>query len=527
MLVPVEYKGVSKWVRVPKVEEVFNFSEFLQGVLAKFNLSGFTALMLKDSAGVEVDSDIFDELLKSSQVSFKAFTEDCNDNSFGDSSEGSSLTDWSPSRASHGSSPSSDSTIILESTKARRKRLIEGPPDSSSARDIVNAALHSKPDGDQIIKEYEKTKSLSDGTRRRMINMLVADMVESHGRIPPVNIRSTYALGITTLFPNLKDPDSKNGYEHFYDHQSGSGYLAWRLKTVQRNSAQEIKKSRSSFQDGPKTHRSMHSPVRQLSGDECNEAISVMRHSSDTTLVQDKMRATFQKRQKVVQDPATASTVLDLFPRFLDTPGLIDQDFNMLFGDEVTGKFLAKWPTFFKPRIIAECKNLPQSVHVDDLLLSAQQESDDGVWDCEVAAICLLLHLLPPTSKGKKSAKISATDAAVRLVKFLKVGRSMETFLKETGPAQPFLLCVGERKNSIQNFYIILDQKAIPSKTQTGVAAFDELFKAHFAFAVSYDEALCNFYTFIQTTVYGIDVGSVKESPRVKEIRARFLHSSF
>ncbi|CAL8373461.1 unnamed protein product [Gadus morhua 'NCC'] len=67
MLVPVEYKGVSKWVRVPKVEEVFSFSEFLQGVLAKFNLSGFTALMLKDSAGVEVDSDIFDELLKSSQ----------------------------------------------------------------------------------------------------------------------------------------------------------------------------------------------------------------------------------------------------------------------------------------------------------------------------------------------------------------------------------------------------------------------------------------------------------------------------
>jgi len=31
-------------------------------------------------------------------------------------------------------------------------------------------------------------------------------------RIPPVNIRSMYALGITTLFPNLKDPDSKNGY---------------------------------------------------------------------------------------------------------------------------------------------------------------------------------------------------------------------------------------------------------------------------------------------------------------------------
>lgn len=56
----------------------------------------------------------------------------------------------------------------------------------------------------------------------------------------------------------------------------------------------------------------------------------------------------------------------------------IEQDFTMLFGKEVSGKFLAKWPTFFKPRIIADCKNLPGSLHVDELLLSAQQESDDG-----------------------------------------------------------------------------------------------------------------------------------------------------
>lgn len=35
---------------------------------------------------------------------------------------------------------------------------------------------------------------------------------------------------------------------------------------------------------------------------------------------------------------------------------------------------------------------------------------------------------------------------------------------------------------------------------------------------------LSSFLTFIQTTVYGIDVGKVKESPRVKEIRARLLH---
>ncbi|XP_063048691.1 uncharacterized protein LOC134442452 [Engraulis encrasicolus] len=471
MLVPVEYNGVSKWVRVPQAEEEYSYSQFLQA-------------------------------------------------------------DWSPSSscASPGSSSGTDSTVILESTKTERRQLIEGPLDVNVARDIVRAALCSKPSGKEILEEYEKASTLSDVTRRKMVNILVADMVEYHGRVPQVNVRNLYALGITTLFPKLSDPDSKNGYEHFYDHQSGSGYLAWRLKTVQRTSAQDRKKSKTTFQEGPKTPRSIHSDERQLTGEECREAILAMKHSSDAILVRNKMKATFQHRQRVIQDPESASTVLNLFPRFLDTPGLIDQDFSMIFGEEVSGKFLSKWPTFFKPRVIADCcKNLTPSPHVDELLLSAQHKSDDCVWhseewDSEMAAILLLLHLLPPTVKGKKSGKMSASEATRRLIKFMKVGSSMETFLKETDPRQPFLLGVGERSSCIQDFYIIVDQKAIPCRMQTPVAAFDELFKAHYAFAVSYDDALSSFFIFIQTTVYGIDVGKVKENPRVKEIRARLLH---
>lgn len=44
-------------------EVIISFS-----VLAKFNLPAFAPLILRDSAGVEVDSDLFDELLKSSQI---------------------------------------------------------------------------------------------------------------------------------------------------------------------------------------------------------------------------------------------------------------------------------------------------------------------------------------------------------------------------------------------------------------------------------------------------------------------------
>lgn len=80
------------------------------------------------------------------------------------------------------------------------------------------------------------------------------------------------------------------------------------------------------------------------------------------------------------------------------------------------------------------------------------------------------------------------------------------------------------KKSSIQGYYIILDKKAIPCKSVSGLGAFDELFKAHFVFGASYSKVLHNMYTFIQTTVYEIDIGKVKESPRVAELRARFMH---
>ncbi|XP_035989552.1 uncharacterized protein LOC118561534 [Fundulus heteroclitus] len=343
--------------------------------------------------------------------------------------------------------------------------------------------------------------------------------------IPPVSVRTTYALGIISLFPSLRDPYSDNGYEHFYDRQSGSGYLAWRIKTVQRNSAAQSCRSSTSttYQDSPKRKRGLPCTNKQLFGEECHEAISFLKLSTDESAVKEKMKATFQHRQTLVQDQKCSSTVFDVFPRLLDVTGLIDQDFTMMFGEEVSGRFLAKWPTFFKPRILAECRKLTSNEHIGDLL-SVQQDTDR---DSDLSSILLLVHLLPPTSKGhKKSAKISSCQAIDHLVRYLQMGASVETFLAGVEPGQPFLLCVGENKSSIQRFYIIIDLKAIPCKAQTSLAAFDELFKAHFIFSVNYHESLYNFYTFIQTTVFNIDVGSAKESPRVRELRARFLHDA-
>ena len=72
-----------------------------------------------------------------------------------------------------------------------------------------------------------------------------------------------------------------------------------------------------------------------------------------------------------------------------------------------------------------------------------------------------------------------------------------------------------------------MDKNLIPCQGTTSLAAFDELFKVHIVFSVSYDDALSNMYTFLQTTVYNIDVDTTKESPKVKELRAKFLVPCF
>jgi len=68
--------------------------------------------------------------------------------------------------------------------------------------------------------------------------------------------------------------------------------------------------------------------------------------------------------------------------------------------------------------------------------------------------------------------------------------------------------------------------RLIPCQANRSLGAFDELFKAHFVFNLSYDSALVSFYTFLQTTVYNIDIGKMKESPRVKDLRAKLLNQT-
>ncbi|XP_054882533.1 uncharacterized protein LOC129357036 isoform X2 [Poeciliopsis prolifica] len=272
-------------------------------------------------------------------------------------------------------------------------------------------------------------------------------------------------------------------------------------------------------------------PETVLSEEECKEAIALIKHSADEDTIKKKMKLTFDFLRNMVLDPQRSSNILSVFPHFKDVKGLVEQDFVLMFGEDVSGKFLEKWTTMFKRKIIQQCRKLPTTSDLEELLLAADTPEDstevdnDMSWDSDLSSILLLLHLIPPSALGRKRpGKVSASQAEKHLVVFKKIETNIQEHLDAiTTSTQPYLLAVGRRKKVAQQFFIILDKNAIACRSTSSLGAFDELFKAHYVFATTYNPILCNMFTFIQTTVYNIDVGKVKESPRVAEIRARLL----
>ncbi|XP_070832597.1 uncharacterized protein [Chaetodon trifascialis] len=227
-------------------------------------------------------------------------------------------------------------------------------------------------------------------------------------------------------------------------------------------------------------------------------AIAVLKHSADEDTIREKMKATFKYRQS-----------------------MIEQDFRMLFGELTANKFLERWPTSFKAKVITESRGLVPTTEVLDLMRNAESAAvDENGWDSDMSTILLLLHLLPPSAQGRRRpGKMSACQAVERLIKFIKVGTSVQQHLNNISQStQPYLLTQGLARSNIHTFFIVIDKYALPCKATGSVGALDELFKAHYVFGTSYSSSLANFFTFLQTTVYNIDVGETKET-RVSELQ--------
>ncbi|KAK0152197.1 hypothetical protein N1851_006429 [Merluccius polli] len=445
MIIKVQYQNRKKYIKLQDAD----FGEFISEVKEKFSIHG-DKITVEDDSGTEVDEAVFAELCTMDGICF--VIKDSCDNDSGRSQ--SSAPSSSPSESFLSVSISSSNSET--SRPPKRLRMDDEAFQISSARDLIKQILQTKPGGttrDKVLEEYEETGMLCDSRRRQMVNILAAHMVETEGRIPQRITKEKYALGIVTLFPALKDPLSRKGFEHFYDNESGSGFLAWRLKTIQRKTklVSNEPKMQTARGGGPRQEREVPQIGGQLDDERCKEVISLMNHISDGKIILQKMKETFEYRQHLIHNPDESHTVLSVFPRLLDTKGLIHQDFSLLFGPETSAKLLEKWHTFYKSKVIREAESLTTTPVLQSLLRSASNQHNDDrpEWDSDMASFLLLLHILPTQPTKNKTPKISAAQAMDHLVVFHKSCRSLDEHIEnQEGHHQPYLLASGTCKQA-------------------------------------------------------------------------------
>ncbi|KAL1279034.1 hypothetical protein QQF64_025707 [Cirrhinus molitorella] len=196
----------------------------------------------------------------------------------------------------------------------------------------------------------------------------------------------------------------------------------------------------------------------------------------------------------------------------------VEQDFTLLFDEETSSRLLQKWDTFFRPNVIKEAKSLTSTAELSELLLSAErpQGSDldetRSLYDQEMSSLLLLVHLLPPPNPEDRSLqKLVHVMLSKDLLSFI----SLDEHLNNNQRQHPYLLAVGRQKSKIDSFYITLDKHLIPCKANRSLGAFDELFKAHFVFNLSYDGALPVGMSAIVSSEFVVvgETGSLTETP--------------
>lgn len=215
--VHVKYRDCQKYICY---EGQLTFKSFLDYVANKFDIPTLD-LKVYDESKTEVD-EVFEK--QDLGVLEICLPQDTNPDDSLSSSAISSLSKYS--RDNEGDS---NDTIILQPSPATRKTA-----EDNCLSHMIEDILKNKPGGERIMNEYARTKILTDSRRRDMVKILVAQMTSEHGTSPSRRVKEDYAEGIIALFPYLADPRSKFGYEHYYNAEDGSGYLAWRLKSEGR-----------------------------------------------------------------------------------------------------------------------------------------------------------------------------------------------------------------------------------------------------------------------------------------------------
>ncbi|XP_036138784.1 uncharacterized protein LOC118644388 isoform X3 [Monomorium pharaonis] len=422
------------------------------------------------------------------------------------------------------------------------KNLLEDHPQQFSSQSEANLNIFSRygtvektlenhEQGVSILKAIRKG-SFNESDRKALVRIVVAELILAQNNYyPPDKVKVSLASAIVSEFPLLKNNVTGcNGYEHYYDPKTRQGFIEFRLWTVRTKLSPQKKKYSSMKRKAQCLEKSSsvsNNDVVVLDKHVLEEKILWMKHKlpsdSNKELIKKCLKETFSnRRQWIISSGPVISNIFEKYPRLLDYNGeMIEQDFNIIYPN-CEDNFLAKFPSYYTTKILGYIIKYRPDI--------MKKTNNLPVNDDALRALIALTLLLPPSNslkkinadgpknKGKKLQKrdkenILNTITEVpnpHLIKIFPEGTNLpyteQNLRTETdGNVQPYIMCIlGQEKNTFfvqgDGWFFMLPHRATP------IAAFDLLFKLYQVLHVSYPLSLLNFYNFIESFIYLINV---------------------
>nr|XP_054775350.1 uncharacterized protein LOC129283671 [Lytechinus pictus] len=378
--------------------------------------------------------------------------------------------------------------------------------------------LLKRQNGEKLVKELEEG-CLSYMSRKDIVKTLVSHLMTQYGDRPSKDVKVAMAKAIVSQFPMMNNKEGDAHLTWFSPSQvmengkkkDSSGYLEVRLRNVRNRSTVKIGPMSSST----KPHRVLTSTAKlnlSKGGDveDIDGKIKWLKHHTEPKQqVKTWMQETCTARASFIRENKglPAKDLLERFPRLIDSDGMVDQDFRILFPKSADALFV-KWPKYIDLILkYAEKQNFEQHLRCEEAKTDAEK--------CNLSFLVLPFLFPPGQIRGSKSSKsryVRATvqEASASFIQRREIGTNIPQFLEENRHAQPFVLALGNRMLLPEQVFVIVEQCTIPcSDLLQGV---DRCFKLIYILDVEFPWECQHVWDFLQKCMFKLGEGKGRDS---------------
>ncbi|XP_051957443.1 uncharacterized protein LOC127625980 [Xyrauchen texanus] len=323
----------------------------------------------------------------------------------------------------------------------------------------IRAILMKAPHGPSIVESLENN-TISTKQRRAMVRITVSFLIEKYGETPSTETKKAMAISLVETFPCLRDPEG-NGFEAWFSqgrkHRPSTGFLEERLRNIRKR----MRRLRTQPSIVPVCEeRLTFIPTSTLSPERAIQLKEWLKNNTrPLDQVEQYMKATALFRAHWIRQNSSKpiSEILSEFPRLMDTPGMISQDFSVLHPD-AADKLCSSWLPDFADKILAFAKR--DGRQMDFLNLDNISADTKGTM-----ALKILPQILPPSvyKIGNKTFRPTIEEARTSFIDVQPSGTNMVQYLlkqREEKPF-PFVLELGVGGQ----FFVVVNGEALEEQT--------------------------------------------------------------